>query len=88
MTILFTMLTILTLLLSYMIAILFRHMVRIFYNIVTILAIFTILCNNIVITYCNNIVTILFTLLSKSKILLTVLLQCVDHIVSNLGEVF
>ena len=57
-TILFTILSIFTILLSYMITILCHHMVRIFYNIVTILAIITILCNNIVIIYGNDIVEI------------------------------
>ena len=55
----------------------------------------TILCNNIVVIYGNNItqidnmadnfVVILFTILSKSNILLTVLLQSVDRTVSILG---
>ena len=35
----------------------------------------------------NTVITKLFTILSKLATLLTILLQCVDHIVSNLGEV-
>ena len=73
--------------------ILSHHIVRIFHNVAAILSIFTILCSNIVIIYgnniveidnvVNNIVVILLTILSKSNILLTVLLQYVGHIVSN-----
>ena len=55
-TICFTILPILTISLSYMITIFFHHIVRISHNSVTILPIFTILYNNIVITYGNNIV--------------------------------
>ena len=72
-------------------------MVRIFHNIVTILANLTTLCNNIVIIYgynvveinnmVNNTVAILFTILSKSNILFTVLLQYLDHIMRNLEKV-
>ena len=74
-----------------------NNIVTIFYNIVTVLSIFTILCNNIVIIYVTNIVeidnmvknivTIFFTILSKWTILLTILLHCVDHSASDLGEV-
>ena len=73
---------IVTILLSYMIT-MFNHMVRISYNVVTIFAVFTILYNNIIIIYgndivkddhiVNSIVVILFAILLKLKLLLTVL---------------
>ena len=46
------------------------------------------ICNNIVENdnIVINIVIILFTILSNLIALLTILLQCVDYIVSNLGE--
>ena len=93
--VLFAILSISQILLSYIILVLFNHMARIFHNIVT-FPIFTILYNIIVIIYCNNIVEMTMGEQYCHNIVLHIvetkngvdsILHCVDHIASKLGEV-